>query len=199
MANKPAAPAATAEAPPKKGKKMLFIIIGVVLLLVIGGGGAFVMMKKNQHQESADDADAESVEHEAKPKKKGGKDEKGAPPTFVPMEAFTVNLQPGDDGAEQYLQVVINFRAEDAHVGEEIKAYTPEIRHRILMLLSGKKATEVSSVAGREALAAEICVESNNALGYEPPKAKRGAKTEEHAGCGDGPVQAVLFTSFMIQ
>ncbi|WP_341675307.1 flagellar basal body-associated FliL family protein [Niveibacterium sp. SC-1] len=192
-------PAAAAEAAPKNSKKMLFIIVGVVLLLVIGAGGAFVMMKKNAHDENADDPDAEAVEHDAKPKKKTSKGEKGKPPTFVPMEAFTVNLQPGDDGAEQYLQVVVNFRAEDAQVGEEIKSYTPEIRHRILMLLAGKKAADVAGVASREALAGEICAESNAALGYEASKPKRGAKTEEPAGCGNGPIQAVLFTSFMVQ
>ncbi len=187
MSSKPAKPAAEGEAAPKKSKKMLIIIVAAVVGLALAGGGAFLLLgkKKKAAAEGEDDqADEEKPAAHADPK---------APPVFVPLEPFVVNLQP--ENGEQYLQVVISFRVADSHTGDQIKLLMPEIRHRILMLLSGKKASEIANPEGREALAAEIRTEANSSLGYEPPKKKKkGADNDE-----GGPIVSVLFTSFIVQ
>ena len=64
----------------------------------------------------------------------------------------------------------------------------PKIRNGVTLLLSSKKASEISSKEGKEKLAEEIMDQVNTLI--EPPK--KGRKPE-------GPVQAILFTSFIIQ
>ena len=93
-----AAAPATAEAPPKKGKKKLIIILAAVLLLAgIGGGVAVYMMKKKAAEAAAAEAASEEGEgagdaHAKHAPKKEKKGDAHAPPVFVPLEPFTVNL-----------------------------------------------------------------------------------------------------------
>ena len=193
------AAAATADgelAPPKKKSKLiLFIGIGVLALVLAGSGAFFIMSKKK-----AAETEAEGEDGHAPAKTAHAKPKSGTPPTFLPMEPFTVNLMP--ENGEQYLQVVATLKLEDSHVADDLKLYMPELRHRVLMLLSGKKASELQGVDGREALAEEIMSASNAVLGFEAkPKGKSGkepdGKTKKEPA--EGPVVSVLFTSFIIQ
>ena len=194
------AAAATADAevapPKKKSKLILFAGIGVLVLALVGGGAAFMLSKKKSAEDEgeADDGHAPAKTAHAKPKAKSG-----TPPTFVPMEPFTVNLLP--ENGEQYLQVVASLKIEDAHVGDDLKVYMPELRHRVLMLLSGKKASELQGVEGREALAEEIMSAANEVLGFGSKPGKKGAHDDAKARKEpvEGPVVSVLFTSFIIQ
>lgn len=175
-----------AEAPPKKSKKLLIIILAVVLVLVLGGGGAaFMLLKKGSH---ADD-DEEVAEETAKPKKKDKKAE--APPVFVGMDPFTVNLVP--ETGDQYLQVVLSLEIEDAHAEGSIKAQMPKIRNNITLLLSSKKASELLPKEGKQHLA-ETLKDEINAVIEPPVKNKKGETVS-----AEGPVKSVLFTSFIIQ
>jgi flagellar FliL protein len=186
----PKPPAEGEEAPPaNKGKKLLVILLVLVLLLVIAAGGVlFLLVSKNKH---ADEASA--AEHESAPPKVVV--DKTKPPTFVPLEPFTVNLAP--DEGDHYLQTTLVFKVADAHTGEELRIYMPEIRHRVNLILSSRKPSEVSNTEGREDLADEIMIEANDILGYPPlPETKRGVR---HAAEPSGPVLAVLFNSFIIQ
>lgn len=168
-------------APPKKSKKLLIIIGALVfLLLAAGGAAAFFLMHKN-----ADEGDGEEdvASETVKPVKKK-KGEKEAPTVFVPFEAFTVNLVP--EQGDQYLQLVISAEVADQHTGDEVKAQTPKLRNKVMLLLSDKKASELLPKEGKEKLALEIRDQMNSVL---EPRAKPG----------DGPVMEVLFTSFIIQ
>lgn len=193
------AAAATADgdvAPPKKRTK-LFLLIGIaVLALALAGGGALFMISKKK----AAEAEADGEEGHGPVKTAHAKAKSGAPPTFVPMEPFTVNLMP--ENGEQYLQVVATLKLEDSHVAEDLKTYMPELRHRVLMLLSGKKASDLQGVDGREALAEEIMSASNEVLGFGPASNGTGGKELEGRAkkpAVKGPVVSVLFTSFIIQ
>lgn len=196
MAKAAVATADVEVAPPKKKSKLiLFIGIGV-LLLALAGGGAFYMMSKKKAAEA--EADGEDGHGPAKTAHAKGKS--GTPPTFVPMEPFTVNLMP--ENGEQYLQVVATLKLEDAHVADDLKVYMPELRHRVLMLLSGKKASELQGVDGREALAGDIMAAANDVLGFGSKPQVKGAKEPDGRAKKDtaeGPVVSVLFTSFIIQ
>jgi flagellar FliL protein len=174
------------EAPPKKSKKLLIIILAVVLVVVLGGGAAFMLLKKGDH---ADD-DEETAEETAKPaKKKDKKKDKEAHPVFINLDAFTVNLVP--ESGDQYLQVVLSLEIEDATAEPEIKTKMPKIRNNLTLLLSSKKASELLPKEGKEKLAETLKDEINSVI--EPPaKNKKG-------GAAEGPVKAVLFTSFIIQ
>lgn len=187
-----------ADAPPKKKKPklMLFIAIGVLVLVLVGGGAAFMLMKKGKpvDEEGAEGDPAAKTE---KVKKSG----KEAPPVFVKLDPFTVKLQ--SDGGESYLQTQIEMRVFDAPVGERIKQYNPEIRHRVLLILSAKKAVEITNPQGVQKLSNELRVAVNRILdGPKTVKKKKGQEENpeppENADPDDS-VQSVLFTSFIVQ
>jgi flagellar basal body-associated protein FliL len=84
-----------------------------------------------------------------------------------------------------------------------LKPYDPELKHRIMLILLAKKASELVTAQGVQRLSNEIRETVNNTL--EPPVARKGgkdkveAKEPADAAAPDAPVQAVLFTSFIIQ
>jgi flagellar FliL protein len=176
---KEAKPAAEA-APPAKGgsnKLLIIVIVLLVVVLLIGGVGAFFLLTRHD----ADDADEEEVAVETvKPKKKV----KGAPPVYVALDTFTVNLTP--EKGEQFIQVVLSVEVDDAESGEQIKIYTPKIRNNVMLLLSSKKASELLTKEGKETLAGEIREQMNKVLAP-------GMRAE------DAPIKEVLFTSLIIQ
>ncbi|QGZ39244.1 flagellar basal body-associated protein FliL [Pseudoduganella flava] len=163
-------------APAGGGKKKLVIILVAVLILVLGGGGAAAFFLMKGH---ASDSDHE--EEVVKTKKKKKKHDEG-PPVYVPVEPFTVNLQPEE--GEQYLQLAFTLQVPDAEQSEVIKNNMPKVRSRILLLLSSKKASEINTPEGKQHLAKEILEQVNE------PFQDRGDEQE---------VTEVLFTSFIIQ
>lgn len=161
----------TDDAPPKAKSKMMIIIIAVVLLAAIGGGGAWFMMK------GGDEA------HEAGPAKKSKKAAKAAPPEYVALEQFVVNLQP-ETGTDQYLQIQMTLQVAGTEQAELFKTNMAKVRSRVLMLLSGKKASEINTIEGKKKLAEEIVTATKE------PFVEKGDEQE---------VSEVLFTSFIIQ
>jgi flagellar FliL protein len=175
----PPPPAADAP-PPKKGKKLLIIAIAAVVLLIGIGGAAYVLLKPAP----ADDEEAADVEPKKGKKKKEEKPH--GPPAYLKMEAFTVNLQ-GESG-DQFLRIELSARFEDAAESERAKQYMPSIRNKVLLLLSGKKASELAPKEGKEKLSQEILTEMNAILAHDD--GKKG---------GGGLVKEVLFTEFVVQ
>lgn len=183
--------AAEAAPPPKKSKKLLILIVLVVLVLGLVGGGAVMLLKKKAPAEG-EEAVAEESSHA---KHQWPEYDPSKPPVFMALDAFTVNLQP--ENGEQYLQVVASVRVIDAHVGDTVKSFMPQIRHEILSLLAGKKASEITTPEGREDLAEEMKEIMNEVLGWEPPANKK--KTKGHDEEPVGPVVSVFFTQFIVQ
>ena len=182
MAKETKAEADVPETPkPAKSKKLLIIIVAVVLLLVLVGGGIVgYLIIKNRH--AADGEEGEVATETTKSEKK--KETKEAPPVYVALDAFTVNLD--QDSGGQYLQLVLSVEAANAQTVDKIKTYTPKIRNNIIRLLSGKKASELITREGKETLANEIRGLMNQVVDPE-------AKGE------DVPIKEVLFTAFIIQ
>ncbi len=141
-----------------KGKKPLFIAIAVLVLAIGGGAGWYFTKGEGDHGEPAKKSAAERLEQVK----------------FIPLEAFTVNLQRGEEG-DQFLQVGITLKIDDSALEERIKLAMPEIRSRILMLLSGKRAAELVPVSGKKQLAQEILLDVNTVLGFKPVKTKEAA------------------------
>ncbi|PTR09044.1 flagellar FliL protein [Nitrosospira sp. Nsp5] len=144
------------------GKKMTLIIASAVLLLGAGGGGAAWYMSRTQ------DGAPFQTRHE--------------PPVFVNLETFTVNLQ--SEHGDQHLQTNLTLKMEDSSAADLIKLHMPEVRNRVLLLLSSKAASQINGVEGKKKLASELLEE------IKQPSSER---SPGHA------VQSVLFTSFVIQ
>lgn len=163
-----AAPAANGK------KKLMVIVIAAVLVAGLAGGAAWFFTKGSA------DAEDSGGGHKSDKKKKADKDH---PAVYVVLEQFTVNLQP-DNGADQYLQLACTLQVNSPEQEELLKANMPKVRSRILLLLSGKKASEISTVDGKKKLAEEIIKVANE------PFVEHGEPQE---------VSDVLFTSFIIQ
>jgi flagellar protein FliL len=180
----------------KRGKLGFVVAILVVVLLGGGGAGAYFLLP-------GEDESAEAV---------AAKDE---PALFVPLEVFTVNLLPAD-GLHQYLQTNVTLKVTSQTTADAVKTRMPEVRNRVLMILSAKRPNELMPVAGKQKLATEIGEAVNGMV--ERPKAAdknanespapavdaKGAPATDGAsanGNGSRPQRSVevLFTSFIIQ
>lgn len=147
----------------KSGKGRLILIITIcALLLGAGGGGAGWYFSQVYNGTGA------------VPKLK--------PPVFLNLETFTVNLQP--EHSEQHLQINLTLKVEDKGAGDLIKLHMPEVRNRVLLLLSNKTVAQISTVEGKKKLASELTAEINRQF--------------SEGGVMDS-VENVLFTSFVIQ
>lgn len=152
----------TKEVPAKKSK-MPLIIAGVILLGGLAGGGWYYTTQQS-HQPKAE------------------KVEPAKAPVFVVLDTFTINLVP--DPGEQFLQVDITLQLNADASAETIKTHMPEVRNRLLMLLTTKKGSEISTLEGKKSLSAEISA----ALNQPFATGEKGDK-----------VTGVFFTSFVIQ
>jgi flagellar FliL protein len=150
--------------PNKKGK--LIVIIIVILALAGGVGGTWYYMQ-GQIDEYGDDEP---------------KEQKKKPTTFVELDIFTVNLQPEESNS--YLQVGLTIKAHETDVVDAIDGQMPEIRNRILLLLSSKEAAEISTIIGKQQLTTDITNEIKQVFDSEEMQ---------------DDIVSVLFTSFVIQ
>lgn len=167
-ANKsPAKGDAKTEAPAPKSKKKLIMIILIALIVLGGGGGgaAWYFM----HKGAADSHKEAKVE----PPK---------PPIFISLESFTVNLQPED--GEKYLQIALTLQVAEQTQMDLIKLHMPQVRSRLLTLFSSRKASEILTAEGKEALSKDIIKQVNE------PFIPKGTPQN---------VSGVFFTSFIVQ
>ncbi len=132
----------------KKSKKKLILIVALVLLLLIGGGGAAWFFLHRSADASHDTEAGVAADAEGKHKKS----EPMLPPVFVALDPFTVNLQEN----RQFLQASFNLQFATAAEAANLKNYLPQIRSRLLLLLSGKTAEQIATLEGKNQLTKEI-------------------------------------------
>ena len=154
-------PKADAAAPKSSKKKMMVIVLMAVLVLGLGGGAAWYFTQSK--------SSAPEVKQPEKPE-------------FVVLDQFTVNLQP--ENGDQYLQIAMTLQVSSLEQVESIKLNMARVRSRVLLLLSSKKASELTTTEGKGLLAKEIIAVVNQ------PFAEKEKPQE---------VRDVLFTSFIIQ
>jgi len=162
----PNASADSAEAATGKLSQRNLIIIAAAVLLLAIGGGAWFFLGYAQHGEKGAN---EQVKH-------------APPPVFLHLETFTVNLQ--SEETQQFLQTNMTLQVSGNSQVDFIKENMPQVRNRILLLLSSKKAAEILSPDGKKKLAAEIVAQ------VRQPFTPQGPKPE---------VSDVFFTSFVVQ
>jgi flagellar FliL protein len=150
-----------------KSKKKLIVIILIATVLVAGlGVGAMMLLGKKSTSEKVEPVKEESTQ----------------PPVFLPLESFTVNLQ--SEEGDKYLQVSMTLQMPDLATSEAFKANMPQVKSRMLLLLSSKDAAEILTPEGKQILIQEIIDKLN-----EPFTAKGEPQK----------VSGVFFTSFIVQ
>ena len=166
-----ATPQAAPQAPPvRRGSALKIIIIAFValLLLIAIGGAAYYFLILRQAPKAATTGTVAAVPQ--------------APPVFFAIDPFTVNLQ-SDDG-ERYLHIGLTLKLTDPKTADQLKEHMPEIRSRILLLLSNKHPADLATPEGKTALIKEIPTQI--ALPFS-------------AGGPSNNVEEVLFTDFVVQ
>lgn len=163
MSKAPENPEAVSPNTGKSKRKLIVIIAAAVLLLGTVGGGAVMLMSK---------------------KKPAGKEvkEEAKAPIFLPLEPFVVNLQ--SEFGEKYLQVQMTLQVSDEAQVNLIKNNLPQVKSRLIMLLSSKSAEGLLTPEGKDTLIQEITEQIN--LPFTP-------KGEPQK------VSGVFFTSFVVQ
>ena len=206
-APKPAESTAAEKPPaPAKKRRWLWLVLGLLLVTGIAGGAWWYLHRPHD----------DNAMPEAKPTVAV------KPPVFAPLDLFTVNLQQEDTA--QFLQVGLTLQVADDTTVDLLKQHTPEIRDRVLLLMSSKKASELLTVDGKHKLSEEIRAAINAILvpSTTPTPETAVAAAPTPAPAADGttpmpspspeatppadatpaapqPVLAVLFTSFIVQ
>jgi flagellar protein FliL len=165
-----AAPGQEGAAPPKKkGKLGLLLIIAAV---VLGGGGAAAYFLLGGHKDPKAVAAQKAKEAEK------------LPALYVALDPpFVVNFE-----AEQlvrFLQVTVQVMSRDPATVELIKTNDPVVRNDLLLLLGNQSYQTISSREGKEKL---------RLLALDAVR-----KVVTHAGGKAEKVEAVYFTSFVMQ
>ena len=105
-----------------------------------------------------------------------------AAPIFVPLEPFTVNLQP--NGRSRFLHVGLTLKVADAKSQGQVTAYLPEVRSRILTALANRESESLVTPENKAQLAAELMAALNQPFAPNLPPQK---------------ISSVMFTAFVLQ
>lgn len=105
-----------------------------------------------------------------------------ADPIYVALEPLTVNLQPND--RNKFLHIGVTLKVADAKAQVQVVQYLPEVRSRVLLVLSNRQSELLVSASDKAKLAAEILAVLNQPFAPNLPPAK---------------ISSVMFPVFMLQ
>lgn len=180
MATSKSPPMPTRNLSPGTASRLKRPMLGLlVLMLVAGASIATTWMITTRYQKQSAASQSGPLEAQAVPVAPA------APPPapiFVPLTPITVTLQ-GDD-IERMLHVAITLRVGDAESRERLEKYMPEVRSRILMVLSAQSPVAVQSQKGKVALAQALMQSVNKPFAPQPESQS---------------ISDVLFTEFVVQ
>lgn len=151
-------------------KKLLWIMI-ILVLLSSGGAAAAIYMVMNQSDNG--NGNGEQAQEAVAQRQS---------PIFVEVEPFTVNL--ADDRASRLLYTGITLRVGNEESKTILEEHMPQVRSRLITVLSAMQASELTSPEGKELLSQRI----SNRL--EVPLAENQPPLE---------LREVLFTEFIVQ
>ena len=107
-----------------------------------------------------------------------------AAPVFYALDTFTVNLVNADNDPDRVLYVGFTLRLPDEATRLRMNDYLPEVRSRLLLLLSRQDSSKLASEQGKQALVEQI------KQSLAPPLVK---------GQPPQAVNDVLFTAFILR
>lgn len=148
-----------------------WLLIVMILLLSVSTSATLYMLMEIQ-QGLDPESEEEIVEMEDLP-----------PPMFVTIGPLTVNLQ-NDEFGNRLLYIGLSLRVLDEDTQEMLQTHMPDIKSRLLVLLSSKSADDLTSQAGKEALRESIMALVSQPLGENMPQPA---------------IHSVLYTDFIVQ
>jgi flagellar protein FliL len=151
------------------------------VLALLAAAAAFFLLRQDTAEDEDEDEAAMASQQSLKDRPL---------PSFLPMDSMVVNL--ADPGGHRVVQLGITLQLRDADASALVKAHMPSIRSGVLLLISQRSAEEVLRVEGKERLAHDITAEIAAVMGH-PAGNGRSVPSRR------SPVQAVLFSSFIVQ
>jgi len=157
-------------------KKILIIALGVLLLIGIGIGAAYFIFVPSDENKS-EEVVAQGGE--------AAKEEKKGPAVYQNFKpVFVVNLSPDGKRKAKMLQIGVQALMHNQELVDFLKHNDPMIRHHFLKLFGSRTASELESLEGKEKLQADLLEELQRVIDEQG---------------GPGSVEAVFFTSFVLQ
>ncbi|MBB3140367.1 flagellar basal body-associated protein FliL [Halomonas organivorans] len=104
-------------------------------------------------------------------------------PIFVEIAPFTVNLA-DDDYGSRLLYAGISLKVPDEQSQALLTAHMPEVRSRLLMLLSGQQAADLATPEDKQRLAEQVKATLEAPMSETQPELA---------------IEDVLFTEFIVQ
>ncbi|ATZ11334.1 flagellar basal body-associated protein FliL [Erwinia amylovora] len=131
----------TNSAKAKSGKPKLLILILVILALIACGAAGYIVFQKMKAP--TDPAAAAKLLPPPMP-------------VFYALDTFTVNLINPDNDPDRVLYVGFTLRLPDEETRLRISDYLPEVRSRLLLLLSRQTAASLGNEQGKQQLVTQI-------------------------------------------
>ncbi|RMF91774.1 MAG: hypothetical protein D6736_04690 [Nitrospinota bacterium] len=167
----------------KKGSWGKVLLLTLNLLLFLAGVGFFLLTKfgllsTNMLSATAQEGGEPVVEQPVAPKPAVARVRH--PDNLVPfsLRPFTVNLN--DPKRERYLRINLTADVWGEEAQQDLESRLPEIRNRLIFLLTSKSFTDINTVEGKYQLQEEIKKQINEAVGWDA-------------------VKEVYFTEFIVQ
>lgn len=151
----------------KRSNKGLLILFALVALAGAGFGGYTWWTTQQDTQTVSEDEKRPNMPQ----------------PIFMELEPFTVNLA-GVDGPDRVLYIHVTLRLANEKSRKQLHEYLPEVRSRLLLLLSEQKAKNIENHDGKLQLMKEI---------------KQTLTPTLIPGDTDQDISDVLFTTFILR
>jgi flagellar FliL protein len=103
-------------------------------------------------------------------------------PIFMALEPFTVNLRP--NGRNRFLHIAMTLKMTDPKLQAQVTQYLPEVRSRVLTVLSNREGDTLATPEDKAKLSSEIMEALNLPFAASLPPQK---------------IASVMFTTFMLQ
>ena len=152
----------------KSSHKGLIILLALIALAGAGFGG-YTWWTTQQNTQTAS-------EEEKRPNM--------PQPIFMELEPFTVNLAGADNGPDRVLYIHITLRLANEKSSKKLHEYLPEVRSRLLLLLSEQKSKNIEVHEGKLQLMKDI---------------KQTLTPTLIPGDTDQDISDVLFTTFILR
>ena len=159
--------------PPARSPLKKFLLVGLVVVVAVGLSVGATLFFSGARGAPA-----------GKTNEKTAAAEQSKKPLYLALDPpFVVNFQ--DQNQLHFLQVGVTVMAHHASVVDALKQNMPVIRNDLVMLFSSQDYATLSTRAGKEKLREASLADIRRILSNESP--------------GDAGVQAVYFTSFVMQ
>ena len=148
--------------------KLLWLMV-LLVMVSMAAAGAAIYMVMNDDDTGGGQLQSQQVERQS--------------PIFLKIDPFTVNLA-DDEFGSRLLYAGLSLKVGNEETREILEEHMPQVRSRLLMLFSGKRAQDLVTPEGKQRLGDEVVASLSEPMTQPQPSLD---------------IQDVLFTEFIVQ